>query len=106
MNHGFSDVSNIAYSSNYDIRLETDQRLAELIETLYVNFLLRSKQFSDKNEACKRAEDLIEQHWELFAKGDSHPLTLMRVIGRKGSCAFFTRGMNSNQKHGFIPAML
>lgn len=82
---GFLDVIRLEYRSDWttDIRLDTEQRLAAIIETLYASLLLRSGQVADEEAASKRAGELIEQHYRLCADGKSPPLKLMRVVAQK-----------------------
>ncbi|KAF5856605.1 hypothetical protein ETB97_007105 [Aspergillus alliaceus] len=82
---GFRHVVRLAYDSDWDgsLRLETEKRLAEIIQTLYAGLLLRSGQVVDEEAATKKAERLIEQHWHLCARGISPPVKLMRVVGQK-----------------------
>ncbi|KAJ6119067.1 hypothetical protein N7471_013018 [Penicillium samsonianum] len=82
---GLIDVVRLHYlsSANSDLRLETEKRLASIIETLYASLLLRSGQVADEEAASKRAGQLIEQHWSLCAEGKSPPLKVMRVVARK-----------------------
>ncbi|EAU33984.1 predicted protein [Aspergillus terreus NIH2624] len=81
----FLDVVRLEYrsDSNSDIRLDTEQRLAAIIETLYASLLLRSGQVADEAEASKWAAELIEQHWRLCEDGKSPPLKVMRVVAQK-----------------------
>jgi hypothetical protein len=82
---GFLDVVRLHYLSswNSDLRLDTESRLAAIIETLYANLLLRSGQVADRETASKRAGELIEQHRSLCADGKSPPLKVMRVVAQK-----------------------
>ncbi|KAJ5432707.1 uncharacterized protein N7458_011863 [Penicillium daleae] len=82
---GFLDVTRLTYSSENDssLRLDTEQRLAAIIETLYANLLLRSGQVVDDDAASTRARKLIEEHRRLCQEGNSPPLRLMRVVGQK-----------------------
>lgn len=82
---GFADVVRLTYSSERDssLRLETELRLGAIIETLYASLLLRSEQVGDEEEASLRAQKLIEEHRRLCQEGNSPPLRLMRVVGRK-----------------------
>ncbi|KAJ5833059.1 hypothetical protein N7474_001370 [Penicillium riverlandense] len=82
---GFLDVVRLAYDSDCvsNVRLDTEEGLAALIETLYANFLLRSGQVDDEKAALRQAAELIEQHWRLCENGNSPPLKLMRVVGQK-----------------------
>lgn len=81
----FLDVIRIEYrsDSNSDIRLDTEKRLAAIIETLYASLLLRSGQVADDAGASERAAELIEQHWRLCEEGKSPPLKVMRVVAQK-----------------------
>jgi hypothetical protein len=81
----FLDVVRLEYrsDSNSDIRLDTEQRLAAIIETLYASLLLRSGQVADEAEASKWAAELIEQHRRLCEDGKSPPLKVMRVVAQK-----------------------
>jgi hypothetical protein len=78
-------VVRLAYSSedNSSLRVDTEQRLAAIIETLYASLLLRSGQVADEGAASTRAQELIDEHRRLCLKGNSPPLRLMRVVGRK-----------------------
>ncbi|KAM5449461.1 hypothetical protein MaudCBS49596_004942 [Microsporum audouinii] len=82
---GFLNIVRLGYSSKSkdDIRLDTEKRLAAIMESLYARLLLRSKQVADETAALKQAEELIEKHWRLCAEGNSPPLTLMRVVAQK-----------------------
>jgi hypothetical protein len=82
---GFLDVVRLDYRSdwNSDLRLDTENRLAAIIETLYASLLLRSGQVPNEETASKRAEDLIEQHHRLCAGGNSPTLKVMRVVAQK-----------------------
>jgi hypothetical protein len=82
---GFLDVVRLAYSSDNDtsLRLDTELRLAAIIETLYASLLLRSGQVVDEAAASLRAKKLVEEHRRLCDEGNSPPLRLMRVVGRK-----------------------
>lgn len=82
---GFEDVVRLAYSSDWDsnLRLDTDERLVAIIETLYAGLLLRSGQVSSDEEAHSRTADLVKQHRAICATGNSHPLKLMRVVAQK-----------------------
>lgn len=75
----------MTYSSENDssLRLDTEQRLAAIIETLYASLLLRSGQVVDDDAASTRARKLIEEHHRLCQEGNSPPLRLMRVVGQK-----------------------
>ncbi|KAJ6093075.1 hypothetical protein N7486_008364 [Penicillium sp. IBT 16267x] len=82
---GFLDVVRLAYTSDWDssIRHDTDERLVAIIETLYAGLLVRSGQVKDEEAAIARSADLIKQHREICATGNSPPLKLMRVIAQK-----------------------
>ncbi|KAJ5993232.1 hypothetical protein N7451_008956 [Penicillium sp. IBT 35674x] len=82
---GFLDVVRLAYTSDWDrsIRHETDERLVAIIETLYAGLLVRSGQVKDEEAAIARTADLVKQHREICATGNSPPLKLMRVVAQK-----------------------
>ncbi|KAJ5370417.1 uncharacterized protein N7496_006509 [Penicillium cataractarum] len=82
---GFWDVIRLAYSSEDDssLRLDTEKRLAAIIETLYASLLLRSGQVADEDAASMQAQRLIEEHRRFCQEGNSPPLRLMRVVGQK-----------------------
>ncbi|KAJ5619660.1 hypothetical protein N7510_003644 [Penicillium lagena] len=82
---GLLDVVRLAYISDWDsnIRRDTEERLAAIIETLYANLLVRSGQVDEEKVASKQAGELIEQHRRLCENGNSPPLKLMRVVGQK-----------------------
>jgi hypothetical protein len=84
---GFLDVERLNYRSDSNpdtkLRLDTETRLAAIIETLYASLLLRSGQVPDEAAAAKRAGELIEQHWGLCKEGKSPLLKVMRVVARK-----------------------
>ncbi|PYH93369.1 hypothetical protein BO71DRAFT_381648 [Aspergillus ellipticus CBS 707.79] len=86
---GFLNVERLGYSSDWNsgIRVDTEDRLAAIIETLYSRLLVRSGQVADSEAASKKASDLIDQHRRLCAEGMSPPLKLMRVVGQKPSRA-------------------
>ncbi|KAJ5372013.1 hypothetical protein N7517_004019 [Penicillium concentricum] len=82
---GLLDVVRLDYRSdwNSDLRLDTEERLTTIIETLYASLLLRSGQVADEEAASKRAGELIEQHCRLCADGNTPPLKVMRVVAQK-----------------------
>ncbi|KAJ5672227.1 hypothetical protein N7507_001354 [Penicillium longicatenatum] len=82
---GFLDVVRLAYNSDWDrsIRHETDERLVAIIETLYAGLLVRSGQVDDEEAAIAKTADLVKQHREICASGNSPPVKLMRVIAKK-----------------------
>ncbi|GLA16067.1 hypothetical protein AnigIFM62618_002628 [Aspergillus niger] len=82
---GFVGVERLCYNShqNPDLHYEIEERLTAIIRTLYAFLLLRSKQVDTAQIASQEAEKLVEQHRRLCAQGDSPPLKLMRVVGRK-----------------------
>ncbi|KAL4871675.1 hypothetical protein BDV12DRAFT_183536 [Aspergillus spectabilis] len=84
---GFLDIERLIYrsdaDSDVDLRLDTETRLAAIIETLYASLLLRSGEVAHEEEAAKRAGELIEQHWALCKEGNSPSLKVMRVVARK-----------------------
>ncbi|KAI2902151.1 hypothetical protein CBS63078_6297 [Aspergillus niger] len=82
---GFVGVERLCYNShqNPDLRYEIEERLTAIIRTLYAFLLLRSKQVDTALVASQEAEKLVEQHRRLCAQGNSSPLKLMRVVGRK-----------------------
>ncbi|KAL3470108.1 hypothetical protein BJX99DRAFT_264543 [Aspergillus californicus] len=84
---GFLDAVRVTYRSDSiqddDLRQDTDERLAAIIDSLYTRLLFRSGQVADKEAAGQRAGTLIEQHWRLCQEGRSPPLKVMRVVARK-----------------------
>ncbi|KAJ5648057.1 hypothetical protein N7490_004429 [Penicillium lividum] len=82
---GWQDVQRIVYSSDWDPSLlkETEDRLVNIIETLFASFLLRSGEVDTDEAAHSKTAELVKQHRELCAAGNSPPVKLIRVIAQK-----------------------
>ncbi|KAL4807459.1 LaeA-like methyltransferase [Aspergillus unguis] len=89
---GLEDVQRLEYASEVaaqndpTLQSDVDKRIPAMIETLYASLLLRSGQVPDKQAAKRRADALIEQHWELCRQGNSPGVKIMRVVARKPVC--------------------